>query len=77
MHDRHGTDGGAQRGDIAEAAAFADEPPPGLQGAEHAGRHRRLIGHPVQRGVGEHCIELGGEIERLPVELAHIEPAFA
>src|SRR5262245_52071469 len=72
-----GTDRGSDRRDIAMPAKLADEAAARAKRTGDAGDDQFRLSHPVERGVGEHCIELGDKVERMPVNLAHGEPLHA
>ena len=63
--------------DIAVAAQLAHEAAARTKRAGHAGDHQMGLPHPMERGIGEHRVELGDEIERVAVDLADIEPLHA
>ena len=56
---------------------LADEAAARTKRTGHAGNHQMGLAHPMERGIGEHRVELGDEIERVAVDLADVEPLHA
>ena len=72
-----GADRRSDRRDIAVPAELADEAAARAKRAGDAGDDQSRFSHPVERGIGEDRVELGDEIERVAVNLAHGEPLHA
>ena len=62
-------------GDVAVSAHLGDKPPARLQRPFDAGDDSLGVAHPMQGGVREHRVELGGKGQLLPVHQPRVEAA--
>src|SRR5215470_10137860 len=61
---------GGDGSDISVAAELGHEAAAGAERAIDAGDHKLGLAHPMQRGIGEHSVELGDEVQRMAVHFA-------
>jgi hypothetical protein len=72
---QHASDGDLNGRDVAVSAELGDEAAAWLQRAMHAGKHRVVIAHPVERRVRKHRVEFPVERQPLCVDRPRVDAA--